>query len=549
MVLAAGALAGCGSDSNDDGAVAAENSGPDGLGGDSTAASADGNGLMLSGDDGSARSLSATTDRDTEEPSEPPSNDEVDTGITFNPFVMTAHDPQSTFAADVDTASYDVFRQYATTSQLPPPEYVRVEEWINYFKYAYPAPSITSELPFSISLAAGPSLTGNDTTMLRIGIQGQEAPEESKKPANIVYLIDTSGSMSGAEKLPLVQLTLTESLEVLDPDDTLSIVTYAGSTRVALQPTPISERDVIAEVINELNSGGSTAGAAGLDLAYEQAEAGFIDGGINHVVLCTDGDFNVGPSSNEELVSLIEAKRETGITLTVLGFGQGGNDQMMELVSNAGNGIYGVITDEDHAIDYVHERLLSSLVHIAKDVKLQVEFNPELVLAYRLVGYENRALADEDFRNDVVDAGEIGAGHRVTALYELVLADSEVPTPEGAPEPEDGEASDVTLEVSANDLVMVKIRYKQPGASAEDEASEVAKRLGPDAVVASSNDLDTDARWAAAVAAYAELVRGNPYVSMDELDTIAEIIADEIYEADADRSEFVMLFEKTRSLL
>ncbi len=481
-----------------------------------------------------------------ERPTPPEPSDEGE--ILINPFVMAEHDPQSTFAADVDTASYDMFRRDALDGRLPSARDVRVEEWINYFDYDYPAPKATAEEPFAIALAAGPSLTGNDTLMLRIGVQGRVASEEEKKPTNLVYLIDTSGSMSSPDKLPLVQLTLTESLEVLDPEDTISIVTYAGSTRVALKPTPVAERDAIEDAMAHLTAGGSTAGAAGLDLAYDQAEAGFVEGGINHVVLCTDGDFNVGPSSTDELVRLIETKRESGITLTALGFGEN-NDAMMERVSNAGDGIYGIIINEDHAIEYVHEKLLSSLVHIAKDVKLQVEFNPELVAAYRLIGYENRAIADEDFRDDRVDAGEIGAGHRVTALYELVPADGQVPSPEGAPEPRRGDAFEGELEVGPGELVLVKIRYKEPGAAADDEAREVTRALGPAAVAASTDALDSDVVWATAVAAYAEIVRGNPYVSPEQLDVLADLMDDPAFEADADRKEFITLFEATRERL
>lgn len=460
--------------------------------------------------------------------------------VGTNPFVVVSHDPLSTFAADVDTASYDTFRQYLQAGSLPPAESVRLEEYINYFEYAYPDPEADAETPFSISLAAAPTIMDRDTVLLRIGIQGRLPPAEEKKPTNLVFLIDVSGSMTSSEKLPLVQHTLLETLDVLDPSDTVSIVSYASDTRVRLAPTPVSERSTIEAVIVALAAGGSTAGAAGLDLAYQQAEAGFIEAGINHVVLCTDGDFNVGPSSTEELVALIEQKRETGITLTALGYGMA-NDAMMELVSNAGNGVYGVITDEDQATQYVNERLLSTLVHIAKDVKLQVEFNAAEVHAYRLLGYENRAIADTDFRNDIVDAGEIGAGHRVTAVYELVLAGQEIPAAEGAPAPEEGAAYEGPVEVSSDALVLVKIRYKDVDAAAEDPAYEIASTLSPSDVADSSSSLDADFQWAIAVASFAEILHESPYADVGSLGLIQDLVSRPVHADDPDKAEFVTL--------
>ncbi|MBN1605790.1 MAG: von Willebrand factor type A domain-containing protein [Polyangiaceae bacterium] len=465
-----------------------------------------------------------------------------------NPFVVVEHDPLSTFAADVDTASYDMFVQYMSSGMLPPASSVRLEEYVNYFEYDYPAPEADSEVPFSISLAAAPTIMDRDTVLLRVGIQGRLPPEEEKKPANLVFLVDVSGSMQTPEKLPLVQYTLLETLDVLAPSDTVSIVSYASDTRVRLEPTPVSSRVIIEQEIAALTAGGSTAGAAGLELAYQQAEAGFIEGGINHIVLCTDGDFNVGVSTTEGLLALIKEKRESGITLTALGFGSN-NDSMMEAVSNAGNGIYGVIADEDHATTYVHERMLSTLVHIAKDVKLQVEFNPDEVYAYRLLGYVNRAIADTDFRNDAVDAGEIGAGHRVTALYELVLVGHDIPTATGAPTVDDGDAYGGEAEVDPDDIVLVKVRYKDVDAEASDPAYEVAENLAPSDVADSYADLDTDFQWAIAVASFAEIVGHSPYADIDNLGVIQSIVGRPVYEDDADRVEFATLADKAIPLL
>jgi Ca-activated chloride channel family protein len=310
----------------------------------------------------------------------------------------------------------------------------------------------------------------------------------------------------------------------------------------------VSERATIEAEITALAAGGSTAGAAGLDLAYQQAEAGFIESGINHIVLCTDGDFNVGPSTDAELVELIEQKRASGVTLTALGYGMN-NDPMMEAVSNAGNGVYGLITDEDQAITYVHERLLSTLVHIAKDMKLQVEFNPDEVHAYRLLGYENRAIADAQFRDDLVDAGEVGAGHRVTALYELVLADDEIPAAEGAPPAEDGEAYDGVVEIDPSDLVLVKIRYKEPDAVETDAALEVAQSLAPSEVADSYASLDADFQWAIAVASFAEILGESPYADKGNLGIIQSIVERPVHADDPDRAEFARLFAEAAELI
>lgn len=471
--------------------------------------------------------------------------------VGTNPWTMTAHDPLSTFAADVDTASYDIFRRDISAGVLPQPDSVRLEEYVNYFSYDYPAPAHDETVPFDISLAAAPSLTERDTVLLRVGIKGKAAPPEGeKKPANLVFLIDTSGSMTGEDRLPLVQYTLTEALGVLEPADRVAIVTYAGSTEVRLESTPVSEESTIAAVIDDLESGGSTAGAAGLTLAYEQATEGYIEGGINHVILCTDGDFNVGPSSNQELLDLIKTKRQTGVTLAVLGFGVGNlNDSMMEAVSNAGNGVYGVIADQDSAARYVHDRLLSTLTFIAKDVKLQVELNPEHALAYRLLGYENRALADDEFRDDTVDAGEIGAGHTVTALYELVMRGGDVPVVDGAPAIVDGQAFAGALEVAAEDLALVKVRYKDVDATEDDAAREVSESLPTSEVGDSFAEVDADFGWAAAVASFAEILKGSPYADGSRLEEIEGTIKRPVYDEDVDRQEFEALFLNARGLL
>ncbi|MEY4513107.1 MAG: hypothetical protein RLZZ450_5229 [Pseudomonadota bacterium] len=464
-----------------------------------------------------------------------------------SPFVDTSKDPFSTFGADVDTASYDYLRQSLQTyKQVPRPELVRVEDYVNYFKYGYAIPAADAAQPFAISLAAAAHPLGRATTLVRVGIQAKAAPKTENKQANLVFLVDVSGSMADPLKLPLVKRVLNEALKVLATTDKVSIVTYAGDTRVRLAPTLVSSPETITKVINALEAGGGTAGASGINLAYEQAQAGFVAGGINHVILCTDGDFNIGVSSNEALVALVKEKRASGVTLTALGFGRDNlNDAMMERVSNAGNGSYSIVYSEDQAIEYANERLLSTIVHVAKDMKIQVEFNPAEVLAYRLVGYEDRAIADTLFRDDKVDGGEVGAEHRVTALYEVVRTGGVLPTGAGVPALSAGEASTGAREVDPSELVRVKVRSKAVTATDADPATEVTASLKPADI---SPTPDADLTWAAAVAGFAEVLRLSPYTSANDLATVETLVTAQ-KDRDSDRAEFVQLVGTARALL
>jgi Ca-activated chloride channel family protein len=469
--------------------------------------------------------------------------------VGTNPFVLTAHDPFSTFAADVDSASYDIFRRDINHGTLPNPASVRLEEFVNYFRYDYPAPSLDAEHPFSITVSAAPGLFDRETSLLRVGIAAVNPPPSAKKPANLVFLIDTSGSMSDEDKLPLVQHLLLKALDILKPGDKVAIVTYAGASGLALGSTDVENKAVIENAIMSFTAGGSTAGAAGIDLAYEQAASSLISGGINHVILCTDGDFNVGPYSDQELVSLIEKKRDSGVTLTVLGFGRGNlNDSMMEKLSNAGNGNYAVISGTRQADDYVENRMLGNLMVVAKDMKIQVEFNPRHVFAYRLLGYENRAIADDDFTDDTVDAGEVGAGHRVTALYEIVPAGKSIPIIVNAPEIEDGEPVQGEREVGEEELALVKVRYKAPEARTEDLAFAVSASLSSDALQGALSHADSDFQYAVAVAAFAEILKESPYAAPGALEEISKIIAEQSF-ADPQREELKNLFESACQLL
>jgi Ca-activated chloride channel family protein len=554
LALTASAAAACSSDKDDSLARAEDSAGGEVLSPNVPNGAANPNDPGIGSSQGSGGSAGAggggniVADEDSRDvPGESPDGDRYE-AVGTNPFVLVAHDPLSTFAADVDTASYDIFRRYAPEG-LPAPASVRLEEFVNYFHYDYPTPPADAEDPFSILLAAAPNPLRAGTTLLRVGIQGKAAAEQEAKPANIVFLVDVSGSMQSADRLPLAQQVLRQTLDLLQPTDKVSIVSYASDTRVRLAPTPVSQRATIIAQIDALSAGGSTAGASGIELAYQQAEAGFIDGGINHVVLCTDGDFNVGPSSTQELLNIIRVKRTSGVTMTALGFGSGNlNDAMLEAVSNAGNGIYGVITSEEQAADYVSERMLSNLNLIAKDVKLQVEFNPLLVNAYRLLGYENRAIADDDFRDDVVDAGEIGAEHQVTAVYELVLEDQEIPEGTNAPASVGGAAYTGAVEVDTDDLVLVKVRYKNLDADEDDAAIEISSSLAPSAVAAADAELDPDLSWAISLAGFAEILKQSPYALPGSLDAL-EAVFEAQSERDDDRAELLELFQDVKARL
>jgi len=459
---------------------------------------------------------------------ESPAPGDQDEAVGTNPFVATEHDPFSTFATDVDTASYDIFRRdLDQRGALPDPASVRLEEFVNAFDYAYPAPLAGAEHPFTLDLDAAPAPFA-DTVIFRVGLHARELPPAERPPANLVFLVDVSGSMSASNKLPLVKVVLRELVTTLRPTDRIAIVSYASGERVVLESTPVSQSAAILHAIDRLDAGGSTAGQAGLARAYSVAEGAFIEGGVNHVILCTDGDFNVGITSTDALVAFIEAKRDGGVTLTALGFGYGNlNDAMMERVTNAGNGSYAVITDEDHAIQYAQQDLWRTIFIIARDTKLQVVFNPERVLAYRLLGYENRALADDAFTDDRVDAGEVGAGHTVTALYELVLTGAAIPEASGAPPLDDGGAWDGDpLALAPSALAEVRLRYKGADPHDPSPAHELRATFAAEDVRANWQAAALDTRFATAVAAFAEILEQSPFAGRYDLgDLHAELTA------------------------
>ncbi|MCA9399721.1 MAG: VWA domain-containing protein, partial [Candidatus Omnitrophica bacterium] len=379
--------------------------------------------------------------------------------IYENEFLAAIDNPLSTFSIDVDTASYSNVRRYLNNNQLPPVDAVRIEEMVNYFSYNYPQPQGND--PFSITTDAAVAPWNPDHQLIRIGLQGKVMSGKELPPSNLVFLIDVSGSMNDPNKLPLLKSAYKMMVNQLSQNERVAIVVYAGAAGTVLDSTPGSNKQAILEAIDRLSAGGSTAGAQGIQKAYDIAKSNFIKGGNNRVILATDGDFNVGVSSDSELTRLIEEKRKEGIFLTVLGFGTGNyKDNKMEKLANKGNGNYYYIDTEREAKKVLVNELGSTLFTIAKDVKIQIEFNPAQVQSYRLIGYENRILAKEDFNDDTKDAGELGAGHSVTALYEIIPARLGENIA-GKVDPLKYQAKNM---VNSQELMTVKLRYKQPDA-------------------------------------------------------------------------------------
>ena len=423
-----------------------------------------------------------------------------------NPVKVTAEEPVSTFSIDVDTASYGFVRASLQKGVLPQQDAVRTEELVNYFPYDY-APPDSRETPFAAHVSLMPAPWNEANRLLHVGIKGYVADRSEAPRANLVFLIDTSGSMNHPDKLPLLISSLKLLVSTLAPDDTVAIVTYAGSAGMALAPTPAAERGRIVASLERLGAGGSTAGAEGIRQAYLLAGQHFVEDGINRVILATDGDFNVGITDPDELESYIARKRDGGVFLSVLGFGMGNyNDELMQRLAQNGNGNAAYIDSLSEARKVLVEEATSTLFPIAKDVKIQVEFNPAAVSEYRLIGYETRMLRREDFRNDKVDAGEIGVGHTVTAIYEVtpVGSGAERVAPLRYQEPQES-APGTAFE---DEMAYLKIRYKLPDG---DTSTEVVRAVTRSDAFESVNAAPQDARFAAAVAAFGQLLRGGPY--------------------------------------
>ncbi len=443
------------------------------------------------------------------------------TGDTFAAFAenrvhVTSEEPVSTFSIDVDTASYSYVRNLLTDGYLPDPNAVRIEEMINYFPYDYEGPA-SAETPFAASMAIIPTPWNAKTRLLEIGLKGYVPPASARRAQNLTFLIDTSGSMDEPNKLPLLKRSFGLLVDTLGADDTVSIVTYAGSAGVVLEPTRASERGKILAALDRLGAGGSTAGAEGIALAYAVAGENRLEDGVNRIILATDGDFNVGISDPDELKAYIKMERDKGIFLSVLGFGRGNlDDALMQSLAQNGNGNASYIDSFREARKVLVEEAGANLVTIAKDVKVQVEFNPALVSEYRLIGYETRALNREDFNNDAVDAGDIGAGHTVTALYELTPAGS------GAElnEPLRYGTTGTGAMANEDEFGFLKLRYKAP----EGDASKLVEMpIGTGLVRADIADASADQRFAAAVAAFGQKLKGSVYGTAMSWDDIAAL--------------------------
>ncbi len=424
-------------------------------------------------------------------------------GKEVSPVRVARNEPVSTFSVDVDTGAYANTRRFLTAGQMPPSDAVRTEELLNYFRYAYPAPAAKGT-PFTVSTDMMVSPWNPDTRLLRVGLRGYDLPRSQRPPANLVFLVDVSGSMSSADKLPLVKTALAGLAGELRPQDRVSIVVYAGAAGLVLEPT--NDPRAIRAALDRLSAGGSTAGGAGLQLAYSIARGSFIDGGVNRIILATDGDFNVGVSDNKALIKMVEKERDSGITLTTLGFGEGNyNEALMEQVADHGNGNYAYIDSAIEARKVLGDEMGSTLFTIAKDVKIQVEFNPAAVSQYRLIGYENRALREEDFDNDRVDAGDIGAGHQVTAIYEIVPAGMKGWI---APRRYDGAAPEPVRAAPGGELAFVKLRYKLPDGA----TSRLIERPIPASMMFTRQAPSREFAFAAAVAAFGQKLRGDPLI-------------------------------------
>ena len=465
--------------------------------------------------------------------------------VDENPVRRVVEAPVSTFSIDVDTGSYANVRRMIREGRRPPMDAVRVEELINYFTYDYPV-ARTSGHPFAVSTEVAPCPWNSQNLLVRIGLRATDVDKAELPPANLVFLVDVSGSMQPDERLPLLKKSLKLLVDQLRPQDRVALVTYASGTRVVLEPTSGAEKSKILRAIDDLQAGGSTAGEAGIQLAYRMAQQGFIPGGINRILLGTDGDFNVGITNFDDLKTLAADKRKTGVSLTTLGFGVGNyNEHLMEQLADAGDGSYAYIDTLNEGQKVLVDQMTQTLAVVAKDVKIQVEFNPAAVAEYRQIGYENRALKREDFNNDKVDAGEVGAGTVVTALYEV--------TPVGQPGTVDplryGSQRDRRLDVApveAGELAFLRVRYKAPAGGAS-QLLEVPIRQPTDRI--QNREASADMRFAASVAAFGQLLRGGKYLGAFGWEQMLALASSsQGQDRFGYRGEFVQLTRLARSL-
>lgn len=465
--------------------------------------------------------------------------------IVENKFVASQREPFSTFSIDVDTAAYSIVRRSLRSNQLPPKDAVRIEELVNYFPYEYDTP--TGDVPFAVNAEVATCPWAPEHYLVRFGLKGREV--ENRPLSNLVFLLDVSGSMQNPDKLPLVKKAMKELVDRLGENDSVAIVVYASSTGLVLPSTHADQKSKIHRAIDRLAAGGSTNGGEGIQLAYKIASENFIEGGTNRVILCTDGDFNIGISDQDELVELIQQQAKSNVFLSVIGCGTGNyKDAKMEQIADKGNGNYAYIDTIAEARKVLIQQMSGTFVTIAKDVKIQVEFNPATVAAYRLIGYENRKLNKQDFDDDTKDAGEIGAGHTVTALYELVPAG--VANPAGADRSAEDESRYVKTvklpsEDHANELLTLKLRYKQPD---EDESSKIEFVMHD--TVEPFDRVSNEFQFASAVAAFGMILRDSQYSGNASLDLVKEIAQSSRGEdKDGYRSEFLELVQQADRLM
>ena len=461
--------------------------------------------------------------------------------IKENSFVAVAQQPVTTFSADVDRAAYANVRRIIGYGQIPQKDAVRIEEMVNYFDYDYPAPEEGSASPLRVSPELAPAPWDPNHLLLRIGLQAKKIDLAQAPPSNIVFLIDVSGSMDEENKLPLLQSSFKLLLGQLRPDDKVAIVTYANGTKVALPSTSVKDKEKIIKALDNLYASGGTSGGRGIQLAYEQAQKSFIKNGNNRIILATDGDFNIGINNTTDLEKFIEKQRESGIYMSVLGFGIGNyRDDMAETIADKGNGNYAYIDNITEAKKVLVNELSGTLFAVAKDVKLQLEFNPKYVKEYKLIGYENRMLANEDFTNDKKDAGEIGAGHTVTALYELVPSDGKVAQSLRY------QSQELNEKGKGNELGFLKIRYKDPKVK-DAKSVEITEPLVFNKKAL--KETSTDYRFAASVAEFGILLRDNSNKANATYDQVIELAEGAIgKDPEGYRKEFVRLVKSVKML-
>jgi Ca-activated chloride channel family protein len=472
-------------------------------------------------------------------------NTEGYAGVDENGFKNVLNNPLSTFSIDVDNASYSNIRRFINSGMLPPPDAVRIEEMINYFKYDYPEPDGIH--PFSVYSELAGCPWNSKHQLLLVGLRGKSIDKSSLPSSNLVFLIDVSGSMNVPNKLPLLKSAFGLLVNELRPQDHVAIVVYAGAAGLVLEPTPGNKKDVIMNAINNLEAGGSTAGGAGLRLAYSVASENFVKGGNNRIILATDGDFNVGESSNGGMERLVEENRERGIFMTVLGFGMGNiKDDKMEIIADKGNGNYSYIDNLQEARRVLVREFGGTLFIIAKDVKFQIEFNPSKVQSYRLIGYENRLLNDEDFNDDLKDAGEMGSGHNVTALYELIPAGSDEKIPSVDPLKYQGaNKNNVKIGNSYNDeYLTIKVRYKKP-----DGITSMLLEKPVRGYVNDMEDASENLRFAAAVSEFGMILRNSEFKGSSSLEEAARLAKSARgNDEEGYRSEFIRLIDTVKGM-